>query len=131
MRLLFSPSTPPPSALQPTTESASPFLPNCSVFMVHQTKYLFNSNFENSSSKGLSSPNNHSSINSLPYANEYALRNPFSDVTPSLIGIEACDVRLDTANPREILKNIKIVNPNRLIIGQQARQFKGSHYGKY
>ena len=78
---------------------ASPFLPKCTVstLMGHQTKYVLNSNSDKSSSKGMSSPNNHLFINSLPYA---------------------CDVRLDTGSPREILKKIKLIIPNRLIIGQ-------------
>ena len=44
---------------------ASPFLPKCTVSTLigHQTKYVLNSNSDKSSSKGMSSPNNHSSIN--------------------------------------------------------------------
>ena len=106
--------------------------------MVHQTKYILNSNYDNSSFKGLSSPNNHSFINSLPYINDYeALRNPLPDFTMSLMDSEACNVPLDTGSLHEILKNIKIGNPNRLIFGQPninslPNSFaKGSHHGKY
>ena len=45
----------------------------------------------------MSSPSNHSSIDSLTYA---------------------CEVPLDTGSPREILKKIKLLNFNRLIVGQ-------------
>ena len=66
---------------------ATPFRPNCAVSTAI------------SSSNVLYSPNNHS-----------------SDST-SFMESEASDNPLGTGIPREILKNIKLANPNRLIIG--------------
>ena len=66
---------------------ATPFRPNCAVSTA------------TSSSNVLYSPNNHS-----------------SDST-SFMESEASDNPLGTGIPREILKNIKLANPNRLIIG--------------